>query len=272
MLAINFFRLGFVLRLPAKPDHNVGTAELIGSAKGQRCDFDTDLSDKSFRGMKAHFVMVQKSNVPKLERLRPMLLDTRKHLPFSDPAWIFELKNDGYRMLAEFGENKVGMRTRGGHDCVLWFPEVAEALARYSGGSHIVDGEVCVMDDLGRSDFDRLQDRARRRCYYPDCDPVVFAMFDLLVDHGENIMGLPLVERKARLKKLFTPKPRKTLLVIDAIPEHGIELYAMAEELKLEGLVAKRASSIYVPGERTTDWKKIKVPGAVPPERFRRGK
>jgi bifunctional non-homologous end joining protein LigD len=199
-----------------------------------------------------------------------MLLDATRHLPFNSPDWLFEIKNDGYRMLAEFGQGGVDMRTRGGHDCSAWFPEIAEALSRYKNGSYIVDGEVCVMDDLGRSDFDRLQSRAVRRCYYPECDPVVYAVFDLLVDRGENIMGLPLIERKARLKKLFTPKPKKTLLVLDAIPEHGIELFALAVELGLEGLVAKKATSIYVPGERTRDWRKIKRPGTVPPERFRR--
>lgn len=94
-----------------------------------------------------------------------------EQFPFNGPAWAFELKNDGYRMLAEFGQGRVDMRTRGGHDCAAWFPDVAEALARFKGGPYIVDGEVCVMDDFGRSDFDRLQDRARRRCYYPDCDP-----------------------------------------------------------------------------------------------------
>lgn len=142
-----------------------------------------------------------------------MLLDNRKHAPCNSPDWVFEIKNDGYRALAEFGAGEVKMRTRGGHDCAAWFPEVVDALTRLKGGLFIVDGEICVMDDLGRSDFDRLQARAVRRCYYDDCDPVVYAMFDLLVDGGENIMGLPLIERKARLTKLFTPKPRKTLLV-----------------------------------------------------------
>jgi bifunctional non-homologous end joining protein LigD len=212
--------------------------------------------------------MDQASRPPSVFRLKPMLLDSRKHTPFNSPDWLFEIKNDGYRVLTEFGQGRVDMRTRGGHDCSGWFAEVAEALARFKGGPFIVDGEVAVMDDLGRSDFNRLQDRAVRRCYYPNCDPVTYAMFDLLVDGGENIMGLPLFERKARLKKLFTPKPKKTLLVMAAIPEHGIELFAMAVELKLEGLVAKKADSIYVPGERTTAWRKIKVPGAVPPERF----
>lgn len=122
---------------------------------------------------------------------------------------------------------------------------------------------------FGRSDFDRLQTRARRRCFYPECDRVTFAMFAVLIENGADIMQLPLIKRKDRLKTVFKPKPKPNVLVVDAIPEAGIELYAMALELKLEGLVAKRADSIYMPGERTTAWKKIKVPGAVPPERFR---
>jgi bifunctional non-homologous end joining protein LigD len=206
-----------------------------------------------------------------LHGLRPMLLDNRRCQPFDAPDWLFEVKNDGYRVLAEFGAGTVALRTRGGRDCTAWFPEIARALARRGGGPHVVDGEVCVMDDLGRSDFDRLQQRAYRRCYYPDCDPVVYAIFDLLIEAGENIMDRPLMERKARLKKRFTPKPKHDLLMVEAIPDAGIELYAMARELKLAGLVAKKGDSIYLPGERTTAWKKIKVPGAVPPERFKRG-
>jgi hypothetical protein len=59
-----------------------------------------------------------------------------------------------------------------------------------------MDGEVCVLDELGRSDFNRLQDRARRRCFYPDCDPVVFCAFDLLEIAGRSIIGLPLQASK----------------------------------------------------------------------------
>lgn len=95
-------------------------------------------------------------------------------------------------------------------------------------------------------------------------------MFDLLVEGGAPVMELPLTERKERLSRLFTPAPKTTLLVVTAIPHSGQELFDAAVKLELEGLVAKRADSIYRPGERTADWKKIKRPGAVPPERFRR--
>jgi bifunctional non-homologous end joining protein LigD len=72
---------------------------------------------------------------------------------------------------------------------------VADPLGKFwwrftdSNRGPVVDGEVCVMDEIGRSNFDRLQARAVRRCYYPECDPVTYAMFDLLVDRGKNIMG-----------------------------------------------------------------------------------
>lgn len=129
-----------------------------------------------------------------------------------------------------------------------------------------MDGEMCVLDDRGRSDFHRFQERAARRSWYRGCDPVVLCIFDLLVEAGRSLMRLPLEERKARLERLFT----KTLLVVGAIPETGEELFRLAVDLDLEGLVAKRHGSIHVPGARTEDWRKLRRAGAVPPERFRR--
>ena len=199
-----------------------------------------------------------------------MLADSRRYKPFNSVDWVFEIKNDGYRMLAQFGRGGVRMKTRGGQDCTASFPEVAEKLAAYRGGPHIVDGEVCVLDEWGRSHFDRLRARASRQRWVPGGDAVVFCMFDLLVAGRRNLMPCPLSERKAELRQLFTPKPKTALLVVEAIPEMGMELYAMAVQLKLEGLIAKRCDSIYQPGERSTEWRKLKVPGAVPRERFKR--
>lgn len=110
------------------------------------------------------------------------------------------------------------MKTRGGHDCTSWFPEVADALSAYSCGPFIVDGEICVLDEWGRSHFDRLQDRARKRRWFAGCDAVVFCMFDLLVAGRKNLMPSPLSERKAALRQFFTPKPKTALLVVEAIP------------------------------------------------------
>lgn len=200
-----------------------------------------------------------------------MTLDERQ-LSFNEPGWLFEIKFDGYRLMAEFGDGKARLKTRRGADATKWFPEITDNLAEMLGGPYIVDGEVCVLDDLGRSDFERLQDRARRRRWYTGADPVVFCVFDLLVDRGKDITRMPLIERKARLLELFTPSLPNVLFVSHFDGEgEGEMLFKQAVlGLKLEGLVAKRASSVYVPGARSSDWVKIKRKGAVSPERFKR--
>jgi bifunctional non-homologous end joining protein LigD len=96
--------------------------------------------------------------------------------PFTDPEWLYEIKFDGYRTLARFGDGEVELRTKNGANCTAWYPEVVQALAQIPGGPFVVDGEACVLDELGRSDFNRLQDRARRRRSYPGCDQVTFCV------------------------------------------------------------------------------------------------
>jgi bifunctional non-homologous end joining protein LigD len=209
---------------------------------------------------------------PAVDALRPMLLDKRKHPPFDSEEWAFEVKYDGWRMLAQFGDGEPAkLRTRQGLDASKSFPEVVRALRSYGNGPHVVDGEVCVLDDLGRSNFERLQARARRKCWFEGCDPVVFCIFDVLVQSGRAVMSLPYTERKKRLARVFTPKPRHSLLIVQSIPDTGRALFAHAVALELEGIVAKRKDSIYMPGERTDVWRKVRRPGAVPAERFNVG-
>jgi len=204
------------------------------------------------------------------EDLRPMLLDERLLL-WGDPAWVYELKFDGYRVLAEFGSGAARLKTRNGADCTAWFPEVARGLAGVKGGPHITDGEMCVvLDEYGRSDFNRLQDRARRRRWYEGADSVTYCVFDLLQENGKDITQLlPLLKRKARMLKRLTGVP-SILPMTHIAAEQGAELFEMARQLRLEGLVGKRADSVYKPGVRSSDWVKIKRKGAIPPERFRR--
>jgi bifunctional non-homologous end joining protein LigD len=111
--------------------------------------------------------------MPDLRDMRPMLLDER---PFDveEPGRIYEIKFDGWRLMPEFGDGKCELRTRQGADATKWFPEIAQALARVKGGPYVTDGEGCVLDEMGRSNFDRFQDRARRRRrrWYEGADPV----------------------------------------------------------------------------------------------------
>lgn len=190
--------------------------------------------------------------------------------PFGQPGWLYELKFDGYRLVAGVNGGVVRLATRNGADATKWFPEIVQGLATISDGPHIIDGEVCVLDGFGRSDFARLQDRAHHRRWYEGCDPVVFCAFDLLARDGHSLISLPIEARKAQLGELLTPARPSVLYVGHFDAEHGRELFEHAKELKLEGLVAKRLGSLYTPGERSPDWVKCKVPGAVPPERFKR--
>ncbi|MEJ8838151.1 ATP-dependent DNA ligase [Ramlibacter sp. AN1133] len=181
--------------------------------------------------------------------------------PFTSADWIYEIKYDGYRCLARAGAGQpVELRTKNGVECTKWFPEVADLLSTLPGGPHVIDGEVCVLDDIGRSDFERLQARARRRRWAPGADPVTFCAFDLLFSNGRSLMSLRLIERKEMLQQLLAPL-RAKLVVVGDLPAQA-ELFQQAVlGAKLEGFVAKRRDSVYTPGVRSPHWLKIKRPG-----------
>jgi bifunctional non-homologous end joining protein LigD len=189
---------------------------------------------------------------------------------WDEPGWIWELKQDGYRLMSEFGGGRAALRSRNGADATRWFPELTRALATVAGGPYVVDGEVCVLDDIGRSDFNRLHERAARRGWYDGADPVVYVVFDLLVSGRRNLMELPLLSRKAELAKLFENPPGHVLVSGHFDSEAETLFNVAVQQLKLEGLVAKRAESFYLPGTRTPDWVKVKRKGAVPAGRFKR--
>ncbi|MDR6886172.1 MULTISPECIES: ATP-dependent DNA ligase [Variovorax] len=205
----------------------------------------------------------------KLDELRPMLLDERP-LDLEAPGWICEIKFDGYRLLAELDDG-VRLITRNGADATKWFPEVAASLAKVQDGPYVIDGEVCVLDDRGRSDFNLLHERARRRRRYAGGPDVVYCVFDLLMNRGVDVTQQPLVKRKAALAKLFK-RPLPSIMYVGHF--EGKDAARIFEDavvpMKLEGLVAKRAASFYQPGVRSSDWVKVKRKGAVPAERFKR--
>jgi bifunctional non-homologous end joining protein LigD len=213
-------------------------------------------------------VLTQRACMAKVDEYQPMLLDERP-LALDETGWIYELKMDGYRVLAEF-DGTVQLRTRNGTDATTWFPEVVHSLAKLKNGLCVVDGEVCVLDEIGRSDFNQLQDRARRRGRYPGAPTVVYCIFDLLVHRGVDITQQPLLKRKAALAKILK-HPRPSLMYVAHFESGAVQLFKDAViPLKLGGLVAKRADSVYRPGVRSSDWVKVKRKGAIPAERFKR--
>ena len=115
---------------------------------------------------------------PSLLALSPMLL-TEAPRAFTREGWTFELKHDGWRCLAEIRDGAVRLQSRRGFDLSRRWPAVAQSLSTIAG-HHIVDGEMCVLDDLGRSNFDLLHLRA---------SPKTFCVFDVLVSDGADIMS-----------------------------------------------------------------------------------
>lgn len=168
--------------------------------------------------------------------------------------------------MARAGGGLAELCTKSGTNCTAWYPELTQALSKLPGGPHVIDGEVCVLDDIGRSDFKRLHERAKHRRWFLGCDPVNLCAFDLLFEDGRNIMGLPLMERKARLARLV--QRVASVVLVGDLPAQA-ELFEGAVEPLLEDFLAKRCASTYQPGVRSSDWLKIKRMGAVTPERFR---
>jgi bifunctional non-homologous end joining protein LigD len=194
-----------------------------------------------------------------VDSFRHMLCETREE-PWSGEGWLFELKHDGFRLLAGARERRPFLRYRRGRDATQTYPEIELALRSLPFESLLLDGEVVVCDATGRSDFGRLQtramlSRARDAVRAAVADPAVFMAFDLLAFDGFDLRELPLVERKRLLRRLLPGTG--VLRYVDHIEERGEDFYAGIMSLGLEGMVGKRADSPYRPGRQST-WVKVR--------------
>ncbi len=200
--------------------------------------------------------------------LKPMLA-TLIDSPFDDAGWVFEIKWDGFRIIARIADGAVTLFSRGGKDVTKTYPRVATALEKINRAA-ILDGELVALDEKGRSRFQLLQNAQKEKTRLRYC------VFDLLFFDGEDLRSRPLIERKRLLKKVF---PRDSLLrYSEHISEKGKRFFQRAERSSLEGIMAKRAQSFYYSGKRTREWLKIKttlrqevaIVGFTPPEGSRR--
>jgi bifunctional non-homologous end joining protein LigD len=178
-------------------------------------------------------------------------------------GWGYELKWDGMRLVArcqvEPGGTSVTLRSAAGRDVTSSFPELADLPDRI-GASAVLDGEVVVLDDDGGPSFGRLQ--SRMHVIHPSAallaeHPVVYLVFDLLELDGRSLIDLPYTSRRQVLRQLVDDGP--TCRVPAGLEGGGSELLELARQRGLEGVVAKRLDSRYVPGGRSRDWVKVKV-------------
>jgi len=191
-------------------------------------------------------------------RVEPMLATLAEH-PFSDPGWLFEIKWDGVRALARIENGALTLRSRKGVDITKRYPELASLPQAFAARQAIVDGEIVALDARGHSDFERLQERMHVRApseHAVSQMPVVYFAFDLLYCDGYDLREAPLLERKQLLQRLLHTSER--FRYADHQLEHGRELFELAKQTGLEGIVAKRADGPYV-SERSAYWMKLKV-------------
>jgi len=191
-------------------------------------------------------------------RLAPMLATNSAHV-FSDPNWLFEIKWDGVRALAWIENGKLTLRARSGSDITSQYPELRGLPEAFSGRQAIIDGEIAVLDERGHSNFERLQERMHVRNPSPSLIaqyPVAYFAFDLVYCDGYDLRGAALLERKQLLRRRL--HITETIRYSDHQLESGQELFELAKQNDLEGIVAKRIDSRYV-SERSINWLKLKT-------------
>lgn len=167
--------------------------------------------------------------------------------------WLYELKYDGYRIMAFVESNSVRLMTRNGNDYMKQFYTIADALIDFSSGrAMILDGEMVITDSSGKTDFQALQNYTKNL----GSKNLTYIAFDILALDGKDLRGYPLIQRKEILENLMEDAPAK-LYYSRYIKGNGEKSFAAAYEMGMEGIVGKKADSIYS-GTRNGDWIKLK--------------
>ena len=192
------------------------------------------------------------------KKISPMLIAQMRE-PFNDDNWIYELKLDGCRCIGYFDQSGTCLRNKRNMELLPRFPELKE-LHRSVSKRTVLDGELVVLQN-GVPDFFELQ----RRTLLTDRFKIEmaaarhsasFVAYDCLYEGSRGIMDQPLLERKKILQSAICEN--RLIAISRYIPTDGIGLFHAADEKELEGVVAKRAASLYYPGKRTKDWIKFK--------------
>ena len=182
--------------------------------------------------------------------------------PFDMKGWWFEPKFDGVRTLLYLEGESVRLISRTGRDQTATYPELSRLYRRVNAINAVIDGEIVATDESGGTSFELLQqrmnlaspgeiERIRKKI------PVEMVAFDLLWLDGEDLTGQLLSDRRQRLQDVVMED--KGLRLIYWVPDAGKRFFDAAREHGLEGVIGKRASSKYLPGRRSDDWRKIKI-------------
>ncbi len=190
--------------------------------------------------------------------MQPMLA-TAAALP-TGPEWSFEFKWDGMRALVDASSGAVSVTSRAGNDVARAYPEITALFAADGTPDVLLDGEIVAFDDAGRPSFGLLQTRmhvraAAQAAALAATTPVSFLIFDVLRLHGVDLLDRPCADRRATLERVAADHPA---WIVSPAFDDGEATAAAARANGLEGVVAKRRTSRYRPGQRTHDWVKVK--------------
>ncbi|HEY6007168.1 MAG TPA: non-homologous end-joining DNA ligase, partial [Geobacteraceae bacterium] len=187
---------------------------------------------------------------PMPHAVRPMLATSVRE-SFDHPDWLFEVKWDGYRAVAEVRDGEVALYSRNLLPLNQKFAPVVAAL-RECRFEALLDGEVVVVDEQGHPDFQLLQNYRESGSGH-----LLYYVFDLLHFQGHDLTGLPLVRRKELLKRILPSGPR--LRFSDHVGSDGVLFFQVARSKGLEGIIAKHGQSTYQAGSRSRQWLKVKT-------------
>lgn len=167
--------------------------------------------------------------------------------PTEDDRWAYEIKWDGYRTLAFIDDGKLVLQSSNSLDVTAKYPEIGGLPSAIAAASAVIDGELVVLDDQGRPSFEGIQRHTTQAAFYA---------FDLLQLNGHDTIGLPYEDRRKLLSDVLPTGANW------AVPAHrvgdGAALLAATAAQGLEGVMAKRLGSVYRPGKRSPDWRKVK--------------
>ena len=195
--------------------------------------------------------LVQKGEKQKFPAFFKPMLATLVDGPFDDPGWEYEVKWDGYRALAFRNKSKTELKSRNNKSFEQKFYPIFEAVKNWKINA-ILDGEIVAVNEKGMANFNALQN------WRSEADgELLYYVFDVLWLDGKNLMDLTLKERKAILQSMV---PEEGLIRIGfSVEAKGTEFFSAARQMGLEGIIAKRSESTYIPDSRSKDWLKIKV-------------
>jgi bifunctional non-homologous end joining protein LigD len=182
--------------------------------------------------------------------IKPMLA-TLVDKPVDEKGWLYEVKWDGFRAISYSNKEAVDLRSRNNKDFNKKFYPIYQALKDWNVNA-VVDGEIIVVNDKGKPDFNALQE------WRSEADgDLVYYLFDILWLDGYDLTNVPLIERKEILKQIIPAQGN--IRISEAFETSATEFFALADKLDLEGIIAKKYDSIYKPDFRSREWLKIKT-------------